>query len=108
MSESGAQDMVAVTLNAPRALEEQLVDWLLEREDTRSFTSYVAYSHSGRPGKQLSIAEQVSGRQRRIEVRIEVPADAIDGLLAHLESMGGDADLHFTVTPLLRAGHIGT
>jgi hypothetical protein len=107
MPEPGAKDTVAVTLNAPRALGERLIDWLLEREDAPGFTSYLADGHSARPAKGLSVAEQVSGRQRRIELRIELPADALDRFLADLQATYVGADLYYFVTPLLRTGSIG-
>ena len=96
--------MVAVTVNAPPAFEERVVDWLLSR-DTPGFTSYAAHGH-GSTSEDLTVAEQVSGRQRRIEFRIDVAAAALDGFLAALTAAFAGTDLYFSVSPVLRSGHL--
>ena len=98
---------VALTLNAPPTLEERLVDWLLARDDVAGFTSYSVHGHAARHD-QLSIAEQVAGRQRRHEIRFELSADALDEFLAALARDYGGADLYWFVVPIIRSGHFGT
>ena len=97
---------VTITLNAPPALEEPLVDWLLER-DVPGFTSYAAHGHSSTPGQPLTLAEQVTGRRRRVEFRVEIAAHEVDAFLAELEQITHRADVYYFVTPLLRSGHLG-
>ncbi len=94
-----------VALNVAPALEERVVDWLLEREEDAGFTSYVANGHSSDHG-HLSVAEQVSGRQRRLEFRIELPADSLDTFVGGLKAAFGGADVYFVVTPVIRSGHL--
>lgn len=96
---------VIVTLNIVPALEERVVDWLLARDDG-GFTSRSAHGHSSRHDL-LSAAEQVSGRQRRLEFEIELPAAELDEFIAELSSAFASADLYYTVVPVLRSGHLG-
>jgi hypothetical protein len=98
-------DTVAVTLSLAPSLEERMLDWLLEREDVAGFTGYTTYAHGG-DGRMLSIAEQVSGRQRRLELRVEVRAAAVDAWLAALAAGFAGADVDYHVTPILRSGRL--
>jgi hypothetical protein len=97
---------IALTLNVAPALEEHLFDWLLARDDATGFTSYAAHGHGARDDR-LSVAEQVSGRQRRLEIRVELRASELDGLLAALARDHGGADLHWFVVPIVRSGRLG-
>jgi hypothetical protein len=94
---------VAVTLSVTPALEERIIDWLLGREDSATFTAYATYAHGG-AGGDLSVAEQVSGRQRRVELRVELAAAALDAWLAALAERFGGAVISYLVTPVLRSG----
>ena len=90
----------------PPASEERFVDWLLSSDVVAGFTSYAAYGHGARHD-HLSVAEQVSGRQRRIEFRIQLAAEALDGFIAALAAGFRGVDLYFVVTAVLRSGHLG-
>jgi len=96
---------LTVTLNVVPALEERVVDWLLARDDAIGFTSYAVHGHGADPGR-LTVAEQVSGRQRRMEFRVELSAAALDGFLAELGTEFAGVDLYYFVSPVLRAGHL--
>ena len=100
-----APSSVAVTLSFTPALEERVIDWLLTRDDVATFTAYAVDAH-GAGHEALSVAEQVSGRQRRIEVRVELPAAALDGWLEALGNAFGAADVRYFVTPILRSGRL--
>jgi hypothetical protein len=97
---------VAFTLNTSRALEERLVDWLLARDDVTGFTSYAVQGHAARD-YELSAAEQVAGRQRRQEIRVELRSTDLDAFVAALERDHGEADLYWFVVPVVRSGHFG-
>jgi hypothetical protein len=97
---------VAVTLSLAPSLEERMIDWLLERDDVATFTGYMTYAHGG-DGRELSVAEQVSGRQERLELRVEVGAAASDAWLAALATDFAGADVDYHVTPILRSGRLG-
>ena len=105
MSESSGSARAIVTLNIVPALEERVVDWLLARNNG-GFTSRAAHGHSSRHDL-LTTAEQVSGRQRRIEFEVELSADNLDVFVAELSAAFANADLYYTVVPVLRSGHLG-
>jgi Protein of unknown function (DUF3240) len=96
---------VAVTINVAPGAEERLIDWLLGRGDTTGFTSYAVYGH-GANHEDLSIAEQVTGRQRRAEMRIELAHETLESFLAGLVGAFEGTDLYYAVTPVLRSGHL--
>lgn len=97
---------VALTLNALPALEERLVDWLLARDDVAGFTSYPVHGHAARHD-ELTVAEQVAGKQRRHEIRVELRAAELDDFIAALARDHGEADLYWFVVPVVRSGHLG-
>jgi len=100
-----AKTTFAVTLNVAPTAEERVVDWLLGREETAGFTSYSAFGH-GANHDDLSIAEQVTGRQRRIEFRLELLQPLLEPFLAALIAVFDGTDLYYFVTPVLRSGHL--
>ena len=104
MSEDPASS-VAVTLSIVPSLEERMIDWLLDRDDVAGFTACTVQAHST-DARILSVAEQVSGRQRRLELRLELATTALDGWLDTLQRTFGGADVHYFVTPILRAGRL--
>jgi len=94
-----------VTLNAPPDLEEPIVDWLLARENSTGFTSFPVYGHST-SHDGLSPIEQVSGRRRRQQFQIQIPADEVSSLIDSIRQAFGAAGIHCWVQPLTLAGHL--
>lgn len=76
-----------LVLNAAPELEEDLVDYLLQFDCISSFTSYPARGH-GRHG-HMTIAEQVSGRRRRVQVEILIASADIAQVLSGLSANVG-------------------
>ncbi|MES2014088.1 MAG: DUF3240 family protein [Pseudomonadota bacterium] len=92
-----------VTLYAPPALEETLVDFLLENDEIGGFSTTEAYGHGQRPSG-MTLLEQVTGRQRRIQFMVETEQVYVATLL---ELLGKKfVGLHYMVTPLLAAGRL--
>jgi hypothetical protein len=98
-------ESVLLAINISPALEERMIDWLLERDAGGGFTGYAAFGH-GSHQDHLTLTEQVSGRQRRVEFRIELPDARIDALIASLRESFQGADIYFYVCPIFRSGHI--
>lgn len=99
-------DQVLVVITSPPSLESQLVDWLLSQRGGAGFSSVPVHGHSTRHD-HLSIAEQVSGRQRRIQFQIQIDGSQLNGLLERLKSEFSGADLHYWAVPVLAQGHVG-
>ena len=92
-----------VMIFAPPALEESLVDWLLENDDIAGFSTTEAYGHGQRPSG-MTLLEQVTGRQQRVQFIIETEQRLSSTLLEALgKKFGG---LHYMVLPLLAAGRL--
>lgn len=96
---------VAVTLSVAPTLEQRVVDWLLARADVPTFASGVVHVYGG-DGRGLSVAEQVTGRQRRVELAVELPAGAVEGWLKALATAFAAADIRYRVTPVVLSGRL--
>jgi hypothetical protein len=100
-------DQVLVAITIPPSLESQLVDWLLSQNGGTGFSSAIVHGHSTRHD-HLSIAEQVSGRQKRVQFQVQISGSRLNGFLRTLESEFAGADLHYWVTPVIAGGHLAT
>jgi nitrogen regulatory protein PII len=94
---------VLLVLNITPELEEELVDYLLSLEEVGGFTSYPVHGH-GEQGR-LSIAEQVSGRRKRVQFEILLPEQQVDNLIAGLAEEVGKG-IHYWQLPVMRSGHL--
>lgn len=94
-----------ITLNVPPDLEEAVVDCLLTFETESGFSSYAANAHDHR-NEGLSLAEQVSGRQKRIRFQMYIPESDLQALLDKLKREFSGAGLHYWVMPVLETGYI--
>ncbi|HEY0721593.1 MAG TPA: DUF3240 family protein [Gammaproteobacteria bacterium] len=90
---------------ATPAIEESLVDWLLERKEISGFSSTHIDGHGSRHS-DLSLAEQVAGRQRKVMFRVHADCDELRTLLSGLKQEFSGAGLHYWLMPLLEAGQI--
>lgn len=94
-----------VTLNAPPELEEAIVDCLLTFEAEDGFNSFPVYAHDHR-NAGLSLAEQVSGRQKRIRFQMYLPEQDLVTLLDKLNNEFKNSGIHYQVLPVIENGYI--
>lgn len=94
-----------VTLNAPIALEEAIVDCLLTFESEHGFSSFPVFAHDHR-NEGLSLAEQVSGRQKRLRFQMYVEEAVLTALLARLREEFSGAGIRYWVMPVAANGTI--
>jgi hypothetical protein len=90
---------------ATPAIEESVVDWLLERKEISGFSSTRIDGHGSRHS-ELSLAEQVTGRQRKVMFHVHAECVALHILLDGLKQQFKGAGLHYWLMPLLEAGQI--
>ena len=90
---------------ATPAIEESIVDWLLERKEITGFSSTRIDGH-GSHHTDLSLAEQVTGRQRKVMFHVHAECALLNTLLAELKQQFRGAGLHYWLMPLIEAGHI--
>jgi hypothetical protein len=94
-----------VLINAPSSLEEMLVDCLLTMESDHGFSSFpVNVHHHENIG--LSLAEQVTGRQKQICFQIHVDEDGAKLLLQRLKGEFAGAGIQYWILPVLESNEL--
>jgi len=93
-------ELVLVTINVSTSLEEAMVDCLLTFESAQGFSSFPVNAHDHR-NQGLSIAEQVSGRQRKMRFQMFIDKQNLPALLEKLEGDFSGTGLHYWVMPVL-------
>ena len=94
-----------VTLNIPPSLEGMMVDSLLMLEAEHGFSSFPVYAHH-HDNKGLSLAEQVTGSQKRTRIQMYVPVQELPALLAQLRSDFSGSGIQYWVLPVIENGVI--
>jgi len=90
-----------LVMNLPPALEEDLIDYLLSLECVGGFTSYAAQGHGEH--ENLSIAEQVSGRRKRIQFEVLIEEESVETVTSGLAGEVG-ADITYWQQPMNNLG----
>ena len=94
-----------VTLNIPPSLEEMMVDTLLMLETEHGFSSFPVNAHH-HVNKGLSLAEQVTGRQKRVRFQMYVPVDKLPELLTRLRQEFSGSGIQYWILPVIENGVI--
>ncbi len=98
--------LVLLTLAAPRHLEAELVEQLLDHPDwAAGFTLFNAEGYSTHLEK-LSAQELVRGRADRCEVQIVMAAEHAQALLEHLKQCFSKRDVAYWLTPVAEFGRL--
>lgn len=98
------KECLLVVIISPK-LEEEMVDWLLEREDLSGFSSMPIDSH-GSGTAEMNIAEQVTGRQRKIMFHVYGMEDTMPALVDELKNRFKKTGTHYWIMPLIGSGHL--
>ena len=93
-----------LVLNIAPELKEDLIDYLLGFADIEGFTSFSVRGHGEH--KNLSIAEQVSGRRKREQYEVLLDSSIIPGILAGLASKVGK-DIVYWEQAIANFGRVG-
>ena len=94
-----------ITLNVPISLEEAVVDSLLMLESEHGFSSFPVSSHDHR-NEGLSLAEQVTGRQKKVRFQMYVPEQGLAQLLDQLRAEFSGSGIRYWVLPVVENGTI--
>lgn len=94
-----------ITLNVPPSLEEAVVDCLLTFESEHGFSSLPVSAHDHR-NEGLSLAEQVTGRQRKIRFQMYIDKNDLSALLERLKADFSGAGIQYWVMPVIEKGLI--
>lgn len=95
---------VLLTLSTRPAQAEAITDWLLE-ENLPGFSSWLAWGHSNR-NDQLTLAEQIQGKQKRMMIGLHLPQDQAQQMLQKLRANFAHYDVHYWLQPLLEFGRL--
>ena len=98
-------DQCLLIIFAPPSVEETIVDWLLEHESIEGFSSADAYGHGVRP-TGMSLLEQVTGRQRRVQFMIRTDAKIAQHLIEDMRERFTGVGLHYFILPVAQAGRL--
>lgn len=93
-----------LVLNVSPQFEEDLVDYLLQAAGVDGFTAQTVYGHG--PEGRMTLAEQVTGRRKRLQVSILLAEEAVAGVLAGLAGNVG-RDIVWWQQPVTASGRIG-
>jgi hypothetical protein len=93
-------------LIVPPTLEEMLVDVLLQQSEISGFTSSKVNGHGtvhGGGAAKLSIVEQVTGRQQRVQFMMHANVADLKKLVATLKARFSSTDIHYILLPILES-----
>lgn len=106
MTQANVAEALLILIAAPR-LEDMLVDFLLQQNTISGFTSLPVSGHGSVHGHaQLSLVEQVTGRQNRIQFMLHAPLPVLNALIAEIKQKFQNTDIHYIVLPVLEAQSI--
>lgn len=87
------------------AIEDTIVDWLLDREEIPGFTSTPIYGH-GSSIHSLSTQEQVTGRKKQVLFQVHMPSADAGTVIETLKQEFQGSGMHYWILPVSDAGHL--
>jgi len=91
-------------LIVPPKLEDVLVDFLLQQQAITGFTSTPVSGHgSVHSTDMLSLVEQVTGRQSRVQFMLHAALPVLHALIAEIQVKFENTGLHYMLLPVLEA-----
>ena len=92
-----------VTFNISPRIEEAFVDCLLTFEAEQGFSSFPIRAHDHK-NQNLSISEQVTGRQDQIRFQMYIPQQALEELINTLKTEFSGSGVNYWVLPVIEQG----
>lgn len=101
MTQDNAPQGLLILIASPN-LEEMLVDVLLQQDAIFGFTTSNASGHGTSHGEaRLSLVEQVTGRQNRVQFMLHAALPDLQDLIAVLKAKFKNTDMHYILLPIL-------
>jgi len=100
-----SQDAGILVVIGPITLEENLIDFLLERDHPTGFCSQRISGHSSRH-EGLSLREQVSGREQRVRFEVLTTRPDAEQIVDELGTAFGNISLHYWFVPAAFSGRL--
>ncbi len=95
-----------LSLVCHKALEDRLVDHLLEHPQWVDGFSVVQIEGHSLQQHLPSMLEQVRGRSQRIEIRCVMNLDDAQALLAYLKAEEANSEIAYWITPVIEYGRL--
>ena len=110
MTQDNVAQALLILIVTPK-LEEVLVDFLLQQSAISGFTTAPANGHgtghaAGHGTVKLSLVEQVTGRQSRVQFMLHATLPVMHELIAALKAEFHHTDMHYILLPVLDAQSI--
>ena len=102
MTQDKAMQGLLILIVSPK-LEEMLVDMLLQQAAISGFTTSNVSGHGSSHGNgkvQLSLVEQVTGRQQRVQFMLHAALADLQTLIADLKAKFQNTDIHYILMPI--------
>jgi hypothetical protein len=100
----GLSSQGLLILIVPPNLEEMLVDFLLQQTAVSGFTSSKVNGHgtvNGEASAELSMVEQVTGRQQRVQFMLHAAVTDLQALVITLKTTFRSSDVHCILLPMV-------
>lgn len=95
---------VLIIITAPN-IEELMIDMLLAQPDISGFTSHILNAH-GIGSNQLSMLEQVSGRQKKVQFMVYSAQSTLQILIGLLKTTLENSGTRYILLPASESGVI--
>lgn len=114
MTHDNTAQALLILMVTPK-LEEVLVDFLLQQTAISGFTTTPASGHGSHHGShsavkhspvKLSLVEQVTGRQNRVQFMLHATLPVMREVVAALKAEFEHTDMHYILLPVLEAQSI--
>ena len=99
------EPLALLSLVVSTAIEDSIVDWLLEQQQVAGFTSIPVSGH-GTSIHSLSVHEQVTGRRNQVLFQMYMPLPHTGDVIAALKRNYQGSAIHYWVTPVADAGRL--
>lgn len=97
-------EAVLMIITSPN-VEELMIDLLLEQPDISGFTSHTVNAH-GAGGNHLSMQEQVSGRQQKVQFMVYGTQSALQAFIELIKTTLEHSGTRYILLPAIDSGVI--
>ena len=95
-----------LTVVVPVALEEELIDHLLEHPEWVTGFTITAVEGKGQAVRLHGVVEEVRGRSRRVQVQTVINRGSAQALIAHLRDTLPNPEVAYWLVPALEFGRL--
>lgn len=93
-----------LTIVFPAALEENIIDHLLEHPELASGFTTVEVEGHGQGSVYRSTSEQVRGRARRVKMEVVMEREDAQSIVAHLKESLPSREVAYWIAPIFEFG----